>query len=92
MICNRCGNSCLISYDTEHEEFYGNIVHYSAGYNSPVLPDGYSYTFSLCERCISDIIVTLKNPPTVVDYMTGEKIPYAEFKEWLTKPNGEPNV
>lgn len=88
MNCNKCGETCLISYDTEHSEFYGQIVHYSAGYNSPVLEDGYSYTFTLCERCLASIICTLKNPPTVVDYITGEPVRYADQTS-RQKPEGE---
>lgn len=47
IFCNNCGNSCK----KEHG-FYGLIeTSFSSGYES-IFPDGYIYTFSLCEGCL----------------------------------------
>lgn len=60
VFCNKCGNSCQIK-DKHTKDNYGLInakIH--GGYNSPKLEDCTSYTFSLCEFCLSELFQTFK--------------------------------
>ena len=67
IICNRCGKS-LVSVSGE---FYGLIEHnYETGYESPVLPDGHIYKFSICETCLTDFFSIFKIPPEDIDLST----------------------
>lgn len=64
VFCNKCGESCepWVSDDgraTGHGLIEAKV---SGGYSSPVLPDGHSYCFSLCEKCLLELMKTFKHP------------------------------
>lgn len=55
IFCNKCGLSCRSPYG----DFYGLIeVEVTGGYNSTHLEDGEVHKFSLCERCVSELIAS----------------------------------
>ena len=65
-ICNLCGKSCMKELDgTEPvlKEFYGARVRIDGGYCSTAIPDGISYSFELCEKCVADLMKKFKHPP-----------------------------
>jgi hypothetical protein len=62
IICNKCGCS-LKEGDGFVEDFYGlTEVTVTGGYFSKQLDDGSSYSFSLCEACLSEMFSTFKVP------------------------------
>lgn len=62
VICNKCGKSCRPS--DEVPDFYGLIeASFSTGYESKALPDGMSYTFSLCEECLAELFDSFQIEP-----------------------------
>lgn len=62
VICNKCGQSCRPS--EEVPDFYGLIeTSVTTGYESPALPDGMCYTFSLCEECLAELFSSFKIDP-----------------------------
>ncbi len=68
IICNKCGESCIPEHcrDGNHGpgSFYGLIeASFTSGYCSPTLPDGNSYSFSICETCMAEIFKTFKIAP-----------------------------
>lgn len=67
ILCNKCGESCeksfYDSYVKIHSEFYGLIeTRAESGYLSDHLEDGYSYVFSLCEKCLKNMFKRFKIP------------------------------
>lgn len=66
IVCNMCGKSCMEG-TTEITENYSTNISISGGYFSPVLTDGVTYEFDLCERCVYDIMQKLKIPATNTD-------------------------
>lgn len=61
VLCNKCGKSCR---SNDSGDFYGLIeVSFSTGYFSPKLPDGSTYTFSLCEECLDEMFREFKIQP-----------------------------
>lgn len=53
-------------------DFYGTEIMYNGGYLSgnylgSKLADDTGYNFELCEKCLSDLIDTLKIPPQEID-------------------------
>ena len=59
VFCNKCGESCL----KQNTGFYGLIEQtISGGFESNPLSDGTSYTFSLCESCLSKLFDEFKIP------------------------------
>jgi hypothetical protein len=65
VLCNKCGESLRPPFDSNFPgDYYGLVeVGFSTGYLSKELPDGYWYTFSLCEKCLSELFKTFKHPP-----------------------------
>lgn len=62
VICNKCGESCM-SVDDDFKTPYGlNEVVVSGGYYSNYLEDLTTYTFSLCEKCLSELFKTFLIP------------------------------
>jgi hypothetical protein len=64
VFCNKCGESCepWVS-DNGRATGHGLIeAKVSGGYSSPILPDGHSYCFSLCEKCLVELMKTFKHP------------------------------
>jgi hypothetical protein len=65
ILCNGCGESCKEGDEKRlHEEFCGLIettVHGS--YWSHYLNDGRKYTFSLCEKCLTELFKTFAIQP-----------------------------
>ena len=59
IFCNRCGVSCLlVSHGDDEEDYFGGLIEVSAigGYASTHLVDGDVYEFSLCERCLLEVV------------------------------------
>lgn len=53
VICNQCGNSCKV----EPHDFYGLIeIGYTGGYCSTHFGDMEQHSFSLCEKCLRELI------------------------------------
>ncbi len=76
--CNKCGNLCttptLERYQATHPDYekdwaYSVDVNYSTGYYSDALPDGTSYSFSLCEPCLKALMDTFVVPADVNEYV-----------------------
>lgn len=68
LLCNMCGG-CMCPIGTHNEQvphglFNAKIV---GGYDSYHLFDMTSYTFSICEKCLRQIFMQFKIPPTVRD-------------------------
>lgn len=65
IVCNRCGGSCRSKLDPiENTDFYGLIeASFSTGYFSQHLPDGFIYSFSLCEECLAELFKSFKIEP-----------------------------
>jgi len=62
IICNKCGESCKT--DIEFGEYDGLIeVCVRGGYFSKFIGDMNSFTFSLCEKCVMEMIKTFKVEP-----------------------------
>lgn len=61
VLCNKCGESCKLP--TSSLQFYGLIeTKVSGGYDSIILDDLHTYTFSLCEACLKELFETFKLP------------------------------
>jgi hypothetical protein len=62
IICNNCGESCKT--DSDFNQYDGLIeVCVSGGYFSKFIGDLNSYTFSLCEKCVMEMIKSFKINP-----------------------------
>jgi len=54
VVCNKCSKSCRPN--KEVSDFYGLIeASFATGYESEALPDGVTFTFSLCEECLAEM-------------------------------------
>lgn len=74
IICNKCGLSCKKSNDCN--DFYGLIESsVTGGYFSDFLEDDIKYTFSLCEKCLSEIFTAFKEPPQTIKCFTERQLP-----------------
>lgn len=71
IICNKCESPVsLTGPNGEPLGYYGLIdAHVMGGYYSPLLEDGASYTFSLCEVCVKELMDSFKYPPHKTDYL-----------------------
>ena len=69
-VCNKCGQSCRRDLN-----FYGllEVVAYG-GYDSEKIGDENSWTFSVCEDCLSDFVKTFEIPPEEAEHILGIKI------------------
>lgn len=64
--CNRCGGPMHEVHTPEDMSLYGaGPISSTGGYLSPCLTDLLTYEFFLCEKCLRDLFVTFKIPPTV---------------------------
>lgn len=65
VICNSCGSSCLPrGTDVPH----GLIeISYTGGYFSTHVPDCERWTFSLCEKCLHELVSKFKIAPESQD-------------------------
>lgn len=78
IFCNFCGLSCK----SPMGEFYGLIeVEVVAGYESTHLEDGEVHKFSLCERCLSEMIIKFKYPSFQGNFMVPENETSKEYSE-----------
>lgn len=68
IICNKCGKSTEESKETGMG-FLAAEIYYSTSYESTHLPDGLTYTFHLCEECLSKLIDELKIEPEIKSYI-----------------------
>lgn len=69
LICNLCGETLkqIISTDGMYNFCGLEEVDMVCGYGS--LNDGLVFTFSLCEKCVEDLISKFKIPAQVKDYL-----------------------
>lgn len=69
IFCNKCGKTCAVPLTSTHDMVnYHGLIEASVrgGYRSPVLTDGATYTFSLCELCLAKMMKTwLIEPETI---------------------------
>src|SRR5580692_1958783 len=90
ILCNMCGG-CMCPLGTANEQsphgLYNTKIR--GGYDSYHLFDMTTYTFSLCEKCLRNLFVQCKIPPTVMELMggTGEETfatdqVYYEYMIW----------
>jgi len=71
--CNMCLDEMKIPEDGKESDAYGLEAKVSAGFYSPVLPDGYEYKFRICESCLVRIFETFEKPVERKAYMGGEE-------------------
>jgi len=75
IVCNKCGNSLRREEAGDPPIFCGLTECYVEGeYYSPVLPDGVSYKFDLCEKCVMELINSFQVPAEKTDW-----------KDWLAE-------
>jgi hypothetical protein len=71
VVCNKCGKTCLRG-DDHGKEPYGLIeAEVGTGYYSTSLPDGHTYTFSICEDCLAELFKDFKVQPEVESMFEG---------------------
>lgn len=68
VLCNKCGKSCK----TPIGNYEGLIeARVEGGYDSPVIGDCVSWTFSVCEHCLAEFVATFKIPAAGEDFFGG---------------------
>jgi hypothetical protein len=75
ILCNMCGESCKEGKygDSQWSQYQGLIeVDISAGYDSKVLNDGDEYIFSLCEKCLKELMDKFKFDAYIGNSIGGE--------------------
>lgn len=82
IICNKCGNTCLPIKECGGEGLIEASV--CGGYGSEIIGDGDSLTFSICERCLIEIILDFRIPPEHDD-MDGEEFSHTEWCDRMRK-------
>jgi len=78
VLCNRCGKSCVTG-----QPFQGRVgnadglieVSVSGSYDSNVIGDLVSWTFSLCEVCLGEIVHGFKLPVRASHMVNGDAEP-----------------
>jgi hypothetical protein len=84
VLCNKCTLSLrkidyTDMYNIQHSSFYGIVEYtYKGGYNSHPLQDITSYTFSLCEPCLSEMFESFTIPVGVDEYDIYDGSPQAD--------------
>lgn len=76
VVCNKCAGFLTTASQEEHVKgqdharyWYGLVeASFSTGYFSDVLPDDATYSFSLCEPCLKDLMDGFKIPAEVSDF------------------------
>jgi hypothetical protein len=59
VLCNKCGKTCSMPHAAL--QHFGLIeAEVSGGFDSTVLEDLHTYTFSLCEVCLKELFSTFK--------------------------------
>jgi hypothetical protein len=67
VLCNQCGEKCYSDYAPD---YYGLIdCKVSGGFSSEYLIDGNIYTFSLCEKCLTEMFEKFKIPVIIEKYI-----------------------
>jgi hypothetical protein len=75
VICNKCGSSCQIEVASGIYCTEGLIeVEVHAGYAASIMDDGDVHRFSLCEKCLVELIETFKHPS-----LQGNRIDYVDW-------------
>lgn len=81
VFCNKCGENCglpKVAPGQESGHPHGLIeTTVRGGYWSNPLQDCVSYTFSLCESCLSELFKTFKIPVGMFDYLDSIDYPRA---------------
>ena len=77
IICNRCGKTCIPLKECGPEGL--SEVNVRGGYGSEILGDGDFFTFSMCERCLAEIILDFKIPPEYGDTLSMKEDTYAQW-------------
>lgn len=82
--CNGCGMTTATRYRATPDGWgaYGLEARANGRYASPVLDDGITYSFRLCEGCLFHLMERFKLPPTVTGYNLGTGAP-------MSDPRGE---
>jgi hypothetical protein len=71
VVCNRCKGPCLIG-----GEMYGLSAVVSGGYESIHLDDMVTYSFELCEKCLSALFAEFQIQPDKKGlYLFAEELP-----------------
>lgn len=66
--CNMCENSLIKGEEYTFKDYYGLInATFTTGYYSDDFPDGFRYTFSLCESCLRTLFCKFKIQPNKKD-------------------------
>lgn len=71
VICNRCGNGCKGKSKMNYEHAHVSVCW---GYESNN-KDGERHDWDLCDRCYDVVVKAFKYPPTITDYLHGDKYP-----------------
>ncbi len=86
IICNKCGKSCINEGAASPEGLIE--VQVRGGYGSNALGDGSDFTFSICETCLVQVILTFEVPPDFYD-CNDHDFTFEEWRTWATRRPGE---
>lgn len=79
--CKYC-NICKAYLKNIHDSYYGLVdAKFSSGYDSTHFLDGYSFTFSLCEKCLYDLFDKFTKSPNIINYFDSEKSTLKEYRK-----------
>lgn len=79
--CKYC-NICKTYLKNIHGSYYGLIdANFSSGYESTDFLDGFSFDFSLCEKCLHDLFDRFKKSPKITNYFDGEKLTLSQYRK-----------
>lgn len=79
-VCNKCGTVYTVGEVKNAEE--GLIgCEIAAGYGACHLTDGIKYTFSICEKCLSELFDTFTVPVQQVDCNPDSDVPESALLE-----------
>jgi hypothetical protein len=79
--CKYC-NICKTYLKNIHGSYYGLVdANFSSGYDSTHFIDGFSFTFSLCEKCLYDLFDKFKKSPKIKGYIGGEKLTLKQYRD-----------
>jgi hypothetical protein len=87
IICNKCGETCSnlkrFHNASQHQMcgFSGlNEIEVHGGYDSQFIGDMTSWRFSLCEKCLSQIVKSFKIPHEVKGENSSEYVPAPKYE------------
>src|SRR5690348_6886331 len=70
ILCNKCGETCMVNTYANKYSFYGETIEAHGGYSSPHFEDLTAYKYNICEKCQLDLFETFKIPVEIfsLDY------------------------